>query len=346
MGKCPGCGAQLAKGARFCSLCGTAIANSTLTSQPNPPSQTMMPSRPTSSPTAGYTPPVASTNGRSGKTLWITGGAISLALVLFLLLKASGVLGAKSTETPTAAVLSAPQTRVVDAPVLNAPPVKAPEAPVLTAPAMKGNPMPEDVIAYLRWLKRFEAARRSLTSRGAAQLLLTYANMVKGPLEDLMKEPDQQSNEVKINTNKSETEVSSIIQEWNKATGLFQSYPPPNPCAALATSYNSMLVTVVQQQLKLLNIMTDTLGKASESGGKPTTDITQVLTQLMDENNNKHMSRAADNTLTTANGALDAVRNQYTDIPEDIDRNHFDIKEESSVNIPSVGLPAVPGLGI
>ena len=230
--------------------------------------------------------------------------------------------------------------------MLAAPPVEKPEAPVLTAPTVKGNPMPEDVIAYLRWLRQFEAARRSLTSRGTAQLLVTYANRAKAPLDDLLKEPDQQSSEIKLGSPKSEAEISSVIQEWNKAAGRFQSYPPPNPCVTLATNYNAMLITVVQQQSKLLRVMIDTLKAASDSGGKATTDITQVLTQLMDEHNNKGMSKAADATFQSASESLNTLRDQYTEIPQDIDRAHFTIQDDNTAAVPSVGLPAVPGLGI
>jgi hypothetical protein len=289
---------------------------------------------------APYQPPVANNEGRQRNALLITGGAIVTALVLFLLLKASGVLGAKSTELPTAAVLTAPQTRVAEAPVLGAPEVKKPEAPVLTPPTTKGNPMPEDVIAYLRWLKQFEAARRSLEFRGNAAYMklptmLTMKMMASMDENNADNKPQSMTGDVA-------GEIGNVVQELNTATQRFQSYPPPNPCAALATAYNRSLSTKVKQMAKM-QVAVAEIFRMFDNEGSTNNAAQDMLPQLLQEMTTRSMSQEADAADMATNEALNAVRAQYTDIPEDIDAQHFDIKQVDLKIDPRSVIP--PGMG-
>jgi hypothetical protein len=233
----------------------------------------------------------------------VTGGAITLALVLFLLLKASGVLAAKKTDIPDAAVLAAPQTKVADAPILAAPETKQPEAPVLAPPTIVGNPMPEDVIAYLRWLKKFDAARKSLEGRSEAQVMLTMTSMMVDPLKQAMNYDSNQS-DLKPLSPERETEISGLIQEWNKAAQLFQSVNPPNPCATLAANYNGMLTSVIQQQSKLLGLIMDIVKNTSGNSDQSTDTLKKMLPSLVDENKNKYMSKEIDSAFANSDDAL------------------------------------------
>ena len=177
--RCSGCGAQLAANSRFCSLCGR---------ESSPVAATTGNSRtPTGNPLPGgaYAPPgTGYGGGKRNVALAATGGAIAVALALFLLLRAAGVLGAQGTNAPSAAVLTAPKTNPVAAPILNAPATEPSAAPILSPPGSKDIAMPEDVVAYLRWLKKFEAARRSLANRQEAKLTLILTNMIKGGYAD------------------------------------------------------------------------------------------------------------------------------------------------------------------
>ncbi|MDX1933397.1 MAG: hypothetical protein SFU56_12380 [Capsulimonadales bacterium] len=345
-GKCPSCGAQTARGAKFCSLCGTAIPSATLSSPANAAPSVMpggVPPRPNPTATPGaYTPPVTSAGPRRANVLAILGGATALALILFLLLKASGVLGAKKAEVPTAGVLSAPQTRVAEAPVMNAPPVKQPEAPVLAPPEVKGNPMPEDVIAYLRWLKKFEAARRSLEYRGNAAYL-KLPTMLTMKMMAHFDENNDQGQQNQGMTADVAAEIGRIVQELNAATGKFQAYPPPNPCAALAETYNMSLATKVRQ-LGKMQVAVSEIFRMFDAEGNTNESAQQMLPQLLQEMTTRAMSQEADAADLAADQALNAVRAQYTDIPEDIDDRHFDIKQVDLKIDPRSVIP--PGMGM
>jgi hypothetical protein len=349
MGRCTGCGNSLPAGARFCPLCGASAASGTPTqSMPAQPQVTQQSNTPYHSPSpyAGATAYGQDAPNNKGKiALAAGGGIIAVAIALFLLLKASGVLGAKPTETTAGSVLTAPQTVPNPAPVLQAPPVAAPsvKAPVLAPPKPVQNPMPEDVIAYLRWLKQFEKARRALKAKNEADLALVLGEMIKAPLEAVMKWDDPNA-PTAMPTIRPETwqKLNGISDEWNKANALFQTYPPPNPCAPLAGSYQRMLQTVIGTQVKLTTTLATTLKSLEGTNGNANTDVQRTLQELYAEQNRKHMSRASDDAFVAADDALNRLRNQYTSMPEDIDKNHFNIADESRVSVPQA--PMMPGM--
>lgn len=337
MSKCAGCGNNLPANARFCPLCGTASAPS----HPAASNRTVT-AMPAHSGTPYMAPPAD--DNRKKVAMAAGFGVLVLALAAFLFVKASGILSANKTEAPSAAVLNAPQTQTVQAPILNAPPVKKPEAPVIQPPAAIGNPMPEDVIAYLRWLKQFEAARRSLESKGAGAMTLALQDLIKeyttGASMGLLDGDSTGASPPEHKPANYAATIGAVIQEWNQAAQVFQAKTPPNPCAPLATSYGGALSAGVQQMGELQGILTSAQQSLQGANGQTTPDAQNALTQLMQQKNTRGMSKSVDQQYGDANTALDAVRDRYTSIPEDISRSQFRIQTDGG----SLMMP--PGLGL
>ena len=149
------------------------------------------------------------------------------------------------------------------------------------------------------------------------------------------------NDEIKPISNEDMAAIGAMIQEWNQATGTFQKVTPPNPCVALATSYNGMLSSVVSAQTSVLQKFHSTLQSLSESGGNKDANTTNVLQDLQSEKNGGHLTGSVEGSIGDADSALDALRNQYTSMPEDVDRRHFTIHDESGVQVPKV--PGLPG---
>lgn len=355
--RCSGCGAELSAAARFCSICGkdryaappasAAAANTTVRgpaaavshrtgSYPPAAGTTSMPS---------YTSPLPPIGGATQNdkkkivTAFVAGGFLLLVAGLFFA-NAAGLLNANKTVAPTTGVLNAPPTQIAPAPILNVPPTTAPPAsPILTPPATAGNPMPEDVIAYLRWLKKFEAARRDLSNRSAAVAATAFVKMQKGALDKAldMSEPDMETPKARPENNFL-PDLNQQTQQWNQAAGLFQQRVPPNPCAPLALAYNKALNVSIAKTIKLLNLIA-TIPEKAESDPS---SLMQMLTELQTERGTRSISGEIDGTYDSANVVLDSLRDRYTDIPSDISRGQFDVKEESRGAVPS---PVLPGFG-
>ena len=281
----------------------------------------------------------------NGKIIGAVSAGVALLLVAgFLFAKASGLLSAKPTTPPAAGVLAAPPTQTVQAPVLAVPPVAAPKAPVLAPPASVGNPMPEDIIAYLRWLKQFEMARRGLEAKGATQMTLCLQDLIKeyttGQSMGLLDGDSTGATPPEHKPMNYAAVIGSVIQEWNSATTLFQQKTPPNPCAPLATGYNQALTAGVQQMSQLQGVMTGAQASLKQSGGQSNTNTQQSLTDLFAQKNSKQASQSVDALYGNANASLDELRNRYTQIPADISKGQFDIKSDGG----SMTMP--PGLGL
>jgi hypothetical protein len=330
MPKCPGCGNETAANVRFCPICGRATGAAA-------GSPSAAPSQPNVAP---------ATNG-SKTAAYIGGGVAALALLGFLALKASGLLGAKPTAAPAAAVLSAPTTQVAQAPVLAAPAVQPPAAPVIQPPVVAGNPMPADLVDYLRWLKQFESARQQLEAQGTGQLSAVLATVLKnsmtgGVMQSLLSDdPTEASAKPAANTPIVDMRpFDATIRQWNQAAGLFQQKAPPAPAGPLASTYNAALSESVSQMSAVTATLKSTLDKLKSNNGQGTPDIMQTFGSLQTERTSRQGSKSIDALYSDADAALDAMRNQYTQVPPDIDGRHFEIK----VQTPSGG--AIPGFGI
>jgi hypothetical protein len=347
MARCTGCGSQLAANARFCSLCGKEAVPPTVMGG-NTPSPTQPPrpnpqvtQYPTGQYVTGQYPGAIAENPNQKRNLAIAGGigALLAALALFLILRATGVLGAKPTEVNGGTVLNAPETKPVAAPVLNAPPVKAPEvnAPVLAPPKSKDNPMPEDVVAYLRWLKQFDAARRKLEHQGVAAYMQLPIQLTKYMMDEF---DENNAGQPKPQRNRIADDIGYVVQQMNEATGKFQQYPPPNPCAPLATAYLGSLATKTRQMAQMQGMVT-TIFRSIDSSGNSNESAQQMLPQLMQEMQSKTMSTEADAADTAATDALNTLRGQYTSMPADV--RDFSIKPVDTNLDPKNVMP--PGLG-
>jgi len=323
MPRCSGCGNEFPASARFCAICGQQAVGAT----------------PTTPPGSAYGQAYAAPADGNNKTKVIVAAAIIVLLlaVAGLALKLFGVLGAKPTEATPAAVLNAPTTQTV-APVLNAPQVQMPNAPVIQPPVPAGTPMPNDVIAYLRWLKQFEAARHDLEDRSEGQVKVVLMETVKdgmtgGANSSLLDgDPTDATAGSPASKPKSAFDfhvIDQMIQQWNQVTGLFQAKTPPNPCAQLANSYNGALSEGVRQMSGLMNVLRTTLGKINSNNGQSSPDIMQTVSDLQAANNNKSQSKSVDAQFMDANSNLDAVRSRYINIPDDISASQFSIKESS-----------------
>jgi hypothetical protein len=308
----------------------------------------------TGTPTGAYAAPTGN-GGNSQRTAYIAGGvALATAAGILIGLKAFGLLGAKTPTTPTAGILAAPQTQTAPAPVLAAPQVNVsapPPAPVLAPAPNEGAPMPDDVARWLRWLKKIEAYRRQLKNESDVALVTAYAEMIKAPLQEMMKEPDDIKDENMVPT-KAFEQIGAISAKWNQLAAVFQAGPQPpvdwnagkpnlpDPCAPTATAYNQLLTTIVQQQAQLQQLAQSGIQSAGKSGGAATPDVQNILSQLYGQANGKGMSRTADAAFTQADTALNSLRARYTSVPADVDRAQLYIQDQGSISVPSA--PTMP----
>lgn len=331
MAKCPGCGSELPAAARFCPLCGRTVAPG------SPPPLAAQTSAYAARDLADAPGP---SGGDAGRRKIALASMIALALlavggVLFWQVRAGILSAQKPAAGPAVGILNAPPTQTVQAPVLSAPAPQAPSAPVLQAPRTTERPMPADVIAYLRWLKKFEAARRSLEYQGMAELTVFTQKATTGAIEGLMNaDPTGEPAPARPEDNPV-VGIGKVIQQWNAATAQFMKVPPPDPCANLATNYGQALTAGVQQMSAIHGILTNALASIRGSGGQATDASKDALGELYRQKSSRSGSVSVDQAYANANAALDAVRSQYTSLPDDINRQNFDIKSGGgSVNLP------------
>ena len=327
--RCLKCGSTLPPNTRFCSICGTEAV---------PPSGSV----------TGYAAPNLDEQNKKRTAIALGGGAVVLVAGSLLWAFISGVFGAPKPTTSGAAVLTAPPAQTAQAPVLSAPAPSIATAPIITAAPAQGNPMPEDVIAYLRWLKQFEAGRIALESKSEAQMMLVMQELIKvgmagtagmglldGDSEEASKKPAARST---VDTKA----VNAVIGDWNNATGIFQAKSPPNPCATLASNYNAGMTGSVTAMSQILGAGVRAIDSINGAGGQKTGDASEVLTFLTDQKNNAGLSKGIEQSFAASNQSLDALRSQYTAIPADIDKAQFGIKSGTAggINIP------IPGMGM
>lgn len=225
------------------------------------------------------------------------------------------------------------------APVLSAPPVQAPQAPVLQAPQTAQNPMPADVVAYLRWLKQFEAARRNLEYKGLAELSIFMQKSTTGALESLMNaDPTGETEPAPSKANDNPVAgIGKVIEEWGRATQLFQQNPPPDPCAPLASHYNQALTAGVARMSALQGMLTGALQSIRGSNGQTTSVSKDTLAELYKQKSTREGSVDVDTAYNNANTALDQLRSQYTAVPPDV--RTFDVKSGGGdLKLPFLGL--------
>lgn len=324
MAKCPGCGSELPAVARFCPLCGRTVTAAT-----GPASAHGLSDAP--GPSGGDA-------GRRKVALAVAAGTALIAVAAFLFARASGILAAPRPGMGSGGgILSAPAPASTPAPLLTAPAPTTPQAPVLQAPQTAQNPMPDDVVGYLRWLKKFEEGRRNLEYRGMSELTVFTQQATTGALQGLLNaDPTGEPAPTKPENNPV-VGIGKVIQDWNIAAQNFQRVPPPNPCAPLAASYNQALTAGVAQMSAIQGMLTGALDSLQGSNGQATSVSKDTLTELYRQKGTRQGSVNVDTAYSQANSALDSLRAQYTSMPEDI--RTFDIKSGGGgLNLPFMGL--------
>jgi hypothetical protein len=310
MEKCTGCGGGIPESARFCPLCGKAIATSTAA-----PAFGKL-ATPTVKPDPS--PSVAATSAAAqDPKKWIIGGVAAIGLLGLgaFLAKTAGLLGSQPTTTKSTAILAPPQTQTAAAPVLQAPTTSAPEAPVLTPPSQSGIPMPEDVIAYLRWLKQYHADLRQLSSSLEGVAMQIIPTMTVNGYNQLFNEEEN-----KINVpgqDQTRGRLLEVTSQLNQMAARFNGVRPPDPCAPLAGQYQQSMNLHLQQIAKLATL----LQKIMENPA----DAASLLPELTAEMGSKSMSGQADSAVKGADQQLNTLRERYVDIPSDINRGTFQI---------------------
>lgn len=310
MEKCTACGGGIPESARFCPLCGKAISAAAPTpafgklttppAAPDTPSQVAPPQMPIQDPKK-----------------WIIGGVAALGLLGLgaFLAKTAGLLGSQPTTTKSTAILAPPQTQTANAPVLQAPTTSAPEAPVLAPPGQTGIPMPEDVIAYLRWLKQYHIDLRQLSSSLEGVAMQIIPTMTVNGYNQLFSEDEN-----KINVpgqDQTRARLLDVTSQLNQMAGRFNNVRPPDPCAPLAGQYQQSMNLHLQQIAKLATL----LQKIMENPA----DAATLLPELTSEMGSKSMSGQADSAVKGADEQLNTLRERYIDIPSDINRGTFQI---------------------
>ncbi|MBB6049914.1 hypothetical protein [Armatimonas rosea] len=350
--------------ARFCSICGAAVtaatpppvSAATSAARPQPAARPQQP-QPTvygQPQGASYGQPMATAQPANANGLNKAGLAALIAGIVlvgaagFLFAKSSGVLNAQKPVAPQGAVINAPNTQPAQAPVLSAPQPTLPNAPILKPPAMVGNPMPADVIAWLRWLKWFEGERKRLEAKSAGELIVQLQNAIKeymtGESLGLLDGSFESGEKPKKPAPNYGEQIAKVIGEWNQAANVYKTpgaanKPPlPDTCAPLASGYGEALDAGIAEMSKLMNTLNATLGSMGGQNGD-TSGAQNAVRDLMAQKSSKSASKSVDALFSDANAALDAVRNRYTEIPSDIDSSHFRIVSEgASLSLPIMGM--------
>jgi hypothetical protein len=267
-----------------------------------------------------------------------------LAVAGFFYARSSGLLGVAKTEVPSSQVLTAPETKPVAAPVLGAPQVDAPKSqPVLAQPPQVSTAMPEDIIAYLRWLKalnqRLQTMHSDTVSTGTSILTTLYSDLANMASET---EPSQGQTP---NTSATVQKLQKVVLDLNQVTATFQQRTPPNPCAPLATEYNKALQTAVGQTASMAQMYTRLISSLSQDAQQGTSSAQEMLPGLMRELSGEAMSKSADAGFNSADAALNSLRDRYTQIPSDIAPGNFQLRSLDTGFDPKSLLRGLPGAG-
>lgn len=348
MARCKACGTEAAATARFCSICGAAVAAPAPTPSPTlPPPPRSSPIRtaaptPTGSPAYGAPQAAPAGNGNGKTALWIGSGLLVVCAAGFLFAKSSGLLGAKSPGLPQSQVLAAPQTQAAPAPVLGAPRLDAPKSPVMSQPDPIGSPMPEDIIAYLRWLKALNGRLQTMHS-DTVSMSTGILTTLYGDIANMASETDAPDPSKPPNTSATVQKLQKIVQDLNVVTGEFQGRTPPNPCAPLATEYNKALATTVTQTASMAQVYTKLINALAKDASQGTAESQTMLPDLMREMNGGGMSKSADAGFNSSDASLNALRDRYTQIPSDIAPGNFQLKSLDTGFDPKSMLRGLPG---
>jgi len=179
-----------------------------------------------------------------------------------------------------------------------------------------------EVVAYLRWLKSFEAERHHLQVNHAVSLapLFTtagYADMLSEDAPPIIGPP-----ELAV-ARRFEERVSPVIRGSAATQAAFEKTPAPAECAALAMNYHGALGhartgigTIFEKTITTIHGM---------ARSKTKLDVAlPTLSYLDRENAQKNLSHAVDASFANAATELKELQTRYL-LPPDIDAAHFTI---------------------
>ncbi len=351
MARCKACGTEAPAMARFCSICGATVAAASPSPAAAPRPTAAPPSvapRVPVAPASGYAAPApqatsGSSNNNGKKALVIGSGLLLLGTAGFLFARSSGLLGAAPTALPQSQVLTAPNANPATGPVLGAPQVDAPKSqPVLAQPPPTSSAMPEDIIAYLRWLKALNQNLQTMHS-DTVSMSTGMLTTLYGDIANMASETEV--TEQKPNTSATVQKLQKIVMDLNQVTATFQGRTPPNPCAPLATEYNTALKTTVSQTAGMAQTYTKLINALAQDSSQGTSSAQEMLPSLMQELNGGMMSKGADAGFNSADTALNQLRDRYTQIPSDIAPGNFQLKSLDTGFDPKSLLRGMPGAG-
>ena len=133
--------------------------------------------------------------------------------------------------------------------------------------------------------------------------------------------------------------IGKVIQDWNALTREFQQRTPPDECAALATEYNRALAAGVAQMSALQGMLTNALASIKGADNQATQVSKDTLAELYRQKSTRAGSLDVDTAYRNADTALDAIRNQYTSVPDDVGKRAFDIRSGGGeLKLPFMGI--------
>jgi hypothetical protein len=290
MNRCGGCGARKSSPLSPCTVCGLAPA----------PRRSAPPLRPPAPQLAPAPEPRGSTRRRQG--------FVAIFSLLAVVGSSSYLLG---RATNPGGVLSAPgagrQSGSVRGGIF----------------AAARQPVPAEVVAYLRWLKWFESERHRMqlnqifslaplaTTAAYADLLSEDAPPLQGPPELAV-------------ARRFEEKVSPVIKGWSATVEVFDKQPTPAACQELARHYRAGLT---HTKSALATIFAKTVGTIQKLAGQQDKEslARPTLGWLQEQKEGKALSHRADDGFFAANAALEKLRSRYRELPADIDSAHFSI---------------------
>ena len=343
MARCKACGTEAPAMARFCNICGAAV---TAASAPPASAATSMPAarpQPTqyAPPTAAAPPQNQSTGMNKAAIAALVSGVVLIGAAGFLFAKSAGLLNAQKPSSPSGAVINAPNTQPAQAPVLSAPQPQMPQAPIMKPPGTIGNPMPEDVIAYLRWLKWYDGELQKLMAKLESIGINAVPTLYLSAMDQIQSDDSEQKGN---NAQNLKDQMNQIASDMNQAAAIFSQKNPPDACANLATTYREGMNESVRQSAALTQLIIkiiDSFADMSNGDQQRKAD----LPGLMKEMQGGGLSNRADLTRNSASQSLNTLRDRYTDIPPDISASNFQIKTLDSGFDPTKLMKGMGGAG-
>ncbi len=243
--KCQSCGAEMPSNAAFCARCGVKVGDA---ASPRVPA-----------------------GGSAAASRIPDKAKIALALLAASALGAAAYFGWRAFARPARVVQVSGRQGPV-APLTERSGRIAPTGPLTegagTAP--QAEPVPQDVIDYLAFLKGIEQQRVQLARTQLAELLKQSADLTySGAMADwTTNEPEQKHREV---YGRFQQSLSQWTGQWQELAGRFLAYPKPVPpsCAELRDRYYALLGATSAGMAQVGNSFSQAMSGTRERRSKP-----------------------------------------------------------------------------